>query len=152
MKIAFLCDHPQHWETVADWMFDEFCVVDRPCVTRTMMLEKIKTRKRAFPYTFVALIGDVCVGTITLYDNDLKGESATPWLGSLVVAPAWRGRGIARVLMAYLEGFARARGYSTLYLRTEHTAGYYERLGWRFVKETIDPVYDLPTRVYQKGV
>lgn len=152
MKIRPIYECPSCWDEVADWMFAEFCATDRPSVTRAMMLDKIKGRGHAFPYTFVAWEGAECVGTVTLYENDLAGDRATPWLGSLVVAPARRGRGLGRALIAYVLGFAKALGYETVFLRTEHTGAYYERLGWRFVRDTVDPAYALQTKVYQRSV
>lgn len=149
MKFERIYDHPEHRETVAGWMYDAFCREDRPSVTRADMSEKMKSRTNAFPYTFVALEGDVPVGSVTLYENDLKGESVTPWMGSLVVAPEHRGRGIGRALIRFICGFARGMGYDTLYLRTEHTSEYYELLGWEYVKTATDPVYDLVCDVYR---
>ncbi|MBQ3054762.1 MAG: GNAT family N-acetyltransferase [Oscillospiraceae bacterium] len=149
MKFEMIFDHPEHRATVAKWMYDEFCKTDRPSVSYEDMMKKLGSRTRNFPYTFLALEGDVPVGTVTLYENDLKGESLSPWMGSLVVAPELRGCGFGRELIAFIQGFARGLGYDTLYLRTEHTAKYYERLGWSFVKYTVDPAYDLETDVYQ---
>ena len=149
MKFEMLFDHPEHRATVAKWMYDEFCKVDRPSVSYEDMMEKLAGRTRAFPYTFLALEGDVAVGSVTLYENDLKGEDLSPWMGSLVVAPELRGLGCGRELIAFLRGFATAKGYRKLYLRTEHTAKYYEALGWRFVKHTVDPIYNLECDVYE---
>jgi len=149
MKFEMIFDHPEHRATVARWMYDEFCKTDRPSVSYEEMMKKLGSRTRSFPYTFLALEGDVPVGTVTLYENDLKGELLSPWMGSLVVAPELRGCGFGRELIAFIQGFARGLGYDTLYLRTEHTAKYYETLGWTFVKHTVDPVYDLETDVYQ---
>ncbi len=149
MRFEPIYDHPEHRALLAQWMYDEFCREDRPSVSLSDMVEKMKSRVNAFPYTFVALEGETPIGTVTLYENDLKGEAFTPWMGSLVVAPEYRGVGYGRALIAYICGFARGMGYDTIYLRTEHTAGYYEALGWEFVKRTTDPVYDLECDVYR---
>ena len=149
MKFDPIYDHPEHRALLSDWMYREFCETDRPSVSLFDMQNKLKSRTNAFPYTFVALDGDIPVGTVTLYENDLKGEPLTPWMGSLVVAPKLRGRGYGRELISFIRGFAKGLGYDKLYLRTEHTAGYYEMLGWTFVKHTVDPVYQLETDVYE---
>lgn len=149
MDFAPIYDHPEHRQTVAQWLYEEFCVTDRASVTLSDTNEKLKSRTNAFPYTYLALEDGEAVGTVTLYENDLKGSPFTPWLGSLVVAKPFRGRGIARALIAFVCGKARGMGYSELYLRTEHTAEYYEALGWEFVEKTVDPVYNLQTAVYR---
>lgn len=150
MKIVSLCEYPKYIEQVAEWTWHAFCEKDRPSVSIDAVRKKLQAQKMgALPHTYLALCGERAIGTVALYDNDLKGEQATPWLGSLYVPEEMRGQGIARALIAHVRKTAQKAGFDTLYLRTEHTAAYYEALGWQFVKETIDPVYQLQTSVYQ---
>lgn len=150
MKIVSLCEHPEYIEQVAEWTWRAFCKEDRPSVTIDAVRKKLQAQKiGVLPHTYIALCGGRAVGTVAMYDNDLKGEAVTPWLGSLFVPEEMRGRGIARALISHVRSVAQSAGFDTLYLRTEHTAAYYEALGWEFVKETVDPVYQLQTRVYR---
>jgi len=80
---------------------------------------------------FVALEGASPVGMIWLLEHEdvATHMHLTPWLSSLVVAPAHRKRGIAAALVAHIETCATSGGASTLYLLTE-SPSYYFRLGW----------------------
>jgi GNAT superfamily N-acetyltransferase len=70
----------------------------------------------------------------------------TPWLGSVVVDPAYRGRGFGAALTRQVEVLALTRGFTLLYLQTERdNGGLYARLGWRICER-------LPYRGYQATV
>jgi len=62
-----------------------------------------------------------------------------PSLG-IVVDPAWRGRGIARLLMQFLHGAARIRGCERIRLKVYpenvRAKALYESLGYRFGEVT----------------
>jgi GNAT superfamily N-acetyltransferase len=60
----------------------------------------------------IAEIGNVPVGCV-LFEPEPNG---TLYLGRLAVHPAWRGRGIARALIAFVEDEARRRGLDRLRL------------------------------------
>lgn len=62
---------------------------------------------------FVAEDGDEILGTIALARKDGYGE-----VKSMFVSPAARGRGVARALLAHLEGVARGLGLTMLRLET----------------------------------
>ena len=150
MNIVSLLEYPQYIPQVAAWNWRAFCKEERPSVTQAAVERKLRAqRPDALPQTYLALQDGAPVGTATLYDNDLAGDAATPWLGSLFVPEAMRGQGIAQTLIAHVKAMARARGFQTLYLRTEHTAAYYEARGWEFVRRTVDPAYGMETTVYQ---
>ncbi len=150
MKIVSLCDFPEYIDTVANWTWNEFCKVDRPTVTLEQTKAKLCAQtKDSIPHTYVAVIDGAPVGTIAYYDNNLQGSSFTPWMGSLYVLPEMRGKNIARALILHIRKRAKTAGFDTLYLRTEHTSKYYEKLGWTKVCDTIDPAHNLPTSVYK---
>ncbi|MEG2378519.1 MAG: GNAT family N-acetyltransferase, partial [Clostridia bacterium] len=147
------CERRELIPRVAEWMYNEFCVQDRPAITLDDMEKKLYSRNmNALPFTYVALENDVPVGTVTLYDNDLPGEDFTPWLGSLCVTKECRGKGIGRALIEFAECTARDLGFEMLYLRTEHTDDYYKMLGWTLVKSTLDTAFNLDTRVYRMSL
>lgn len=60
------------------------------------------------------------------------------WLASLFVPTDFRGQHIEEKLVYEVKRIVKELGYSTLYLRTEHTAEYYIKLGWQFLKKAID--------------
>lgn len=62
---------------------------------------------------FIAEAEDRCVGTIALAHKDGYAE-----VKSMFVAPAARGQGVARILLAHLELVARSKGVAMLRLET----------------------------------
>lgn len=71
------------------------------------------------------------VGTASLVDEDLAPRPwLSPWLASVYVLPAWRGRGIASMLVRRVEHEARQAGIKRLYLFTPDRQALYRRLGW----------------------
>lgn len=83
----------------------------------------------------LARVGGHAIGTARLLPA-APGEA--PHIGRVAVLPAWRGRGVGRVLMAYLHAVARGRGATGIVISAQLTAmPFYERLGY----EAIGPTY-----------
>lgn len=68
---------------------------------------------------------------------ELRGPDAL--LRSLAVAPAARGRGLGRSLVAAAEQHARAHGVARLYLLTTSAAAFFARLGYVHVAREQAP-------------
>jgi len=137
-EIVYLCDHPQHAETAAKWIFDEFIdgIKDR---TYGQVVESWKiSNKDKLPVRLVAVKDGRCLGAIAIVENDLRCRDYTPWLASLYVDAAHRNKGIGRGLIERVKEIAREMGYKEIYLRTEHAGGYYRKLGWQYVETTND--------------
>ena len=60
-------------------------------------------------------------------------------LRSLAVAPAFRGRGLARELVAFAESFSAAQSVETLYLLTTTAEGFLLRLGYSPASRSAAP-------------
>lgn len=69
-------------------------------------------------------------------------------LRSLVVAPAYRGDGLAGQLCEMVTAQARAEGIETLYLLTEQAAGYFARLGFERIERAQAPAEVAATRQF----
>jgi predicted N-acetyltransferase YhbS len=92
---------------------------------------------------------DICVGTISLVENDLQCRPHyTPWLASLFVPEEYRKQGIGEQLIEHIKGLAREMGYNKIYLRTEDAETYYQRLNWQYIETCADDVFDLVTHVF----
>ena len=84
------------------------------------------------PIVLVALDGaGTLVGTASLLFDDLEDDPRNPWLASVFVPAAQRGKGVASALVAAIEDAARRLDYPILYLFTTSAARLYARLGWR---------------------
>jgi GNAT superfamily N-acetyltransferase len=70
------------------------------------------------------------LGTASLIAHDIDGDLRTPWLASVFVAPAARGRGIASALVSAVERLATKLGVERLYLFTTKQERLYAGLGW----------------------
>ena len=95
-----------------------------------------RCRRAGLPFGVVALahdgVTDVPVGTGALDASSYGAADATetPWIVGLVVAPPWRGQGIASGIVAALEDAARAKGWSRLHCATIAGEGVLVRRGW----------------------
>ena len=84
------------------------------------------------PLTFVALHNNTPVGMCSLRENDGIRPDLKPWLASLVVAPSYQKKGIAKKLMDASKQKALELGFEKVYLfafdRTIPV--YYTSHGW----------------------
>lgn len=88
------------------------------------------------PSVFVAMQGDIPVGTASLIADDMSiRPELTPWLASVFVIPEWRGRGIASALVQRVEAEAQASRLGQFYLYTPDQQALYQRLGWQPIEQ-----------------
>ncbi|MBC8716768.1 GNAT family N-acetyltransferase [Ochrobactrum sp. Marseille-Q0166] len=77
-----------------------------------------------------ALWNGELAGFVLLIHNDLDSHPhLKPWVASLLVAPEFRGRGIAKALMASIEAAAHELGYGEVYLYTDKP-DLYRKIAW----------------------
>ncbi len=141
MRIEFLADHPDAIETLARWHYGEW----RELIP-DWSLEKARrelaehTGRITIPTTLVALEGTEVVGSASLLVEDLpEWKQLTPWVASVFVAPAWRGRGVGSRLVARAVEVAGQTGAATVYLLTPGQEAFYRRLGWSVVEVASNP-------------
>ncbi|WP_343312689.1 GNAT family N-acetyltransferase [Brucella sp. BE17] len=86
----------------------------------------------------IALWNGEAAGLALLIDNDLETHPhLTPWIASVFVSPAHRGKGIAKKLVGEIEAAAAALGYKEAYLYTEKP-DLYRQVGWHDFEELND--------------
>jgi predicted N-acetyltransferase YhbS len=131
-RIEHLADRPRHLALVAAWQQTEFGYLN-PSIT----LEQREARLResledaGLPLTLVAVSDDGApAGAATLLPRTITHPHLTPWLSTVVVPPAYRGRGIASALSLGIALEAARLGFPTIYLFTPHNASLYRRIGW----------------------
>ncbi len=84
------------------------------------------------PLTWVALEEGRLLGSASLVPSDMETRpELEPWLASVFVDPGARGRGVGSLLVKFVMGEARGRGFRQLYLFTPDRQRFYQRLGWR---------------------
>jgi GNAT superfamily N-acetyltransferase len=86
----------------------------------------------AVPFMMVAHDGPDFAGAASVIASDLaERPQFTPWVATVWVEPACRGRGIGRALVAQAAAAAFALGTETLYLcAREHLHDFYAGQGW----------------------
>lgn len=96
------------------------------------------TNDNCLPLTIAAFHAAQPVGMCSLRDNDGIHTDLKPWLGSLVVHPAYQNRGIGKMLIDSIKQKAQDLGFTTLYLfaHDKLTADYYIRAGWKIIEKT----------------
>jgi GNAT superfamily N-acetyltransferase len=90
------------------------------------------------PVTWVAVDNTAAaLGAVALGPSDVADRpELMPCVWGMVVRADRRGRGIGRLLLRRLEGFAVERGYPAVWVATGPSAvGYYERCGWQRTAE-----------------
>jgi predicted N-acetyltransferase YhbS len=104
------------------------------------------------PLTFIALENGNPVGMCSLRENDGIRPDLLPWLGSLVVDPAFQKQGIGKMLMDMTKQKAKTLGFETLYLFAFDPTipNYYERVGWQ--KIGMDEFKGYPVTVMETAL
>jgi GNAT superfamily N-acetyltransferase len=139
LAIDFLKNRPEHLLTVARWVHDEWTHVTDPDFENQVQVSRGWLNDERIPLCLVALEGERCVGTVSIFVDDLASrQDLTPWLAALYVDAEYRDRGIGGALIERLLAVARGLGIRRLYLHTETASGYYRRKGWRFLFRTVN--------------
>ncbi|HIW13260.1 MAG TPA: GNAT family N-acetyltransferase [Candidatus Salinicoccus stercoripullorum] len=141
METAFLSKRPQYKTEVARIIFERFHLDER---RKGTFKETVKFFSQSgitgYPITMIALKGGKCVGTVSIYRNDLPERPAyQPWLAALYVLPDFRGQGVADRLVRDMLNHLSGLGYETIYAKTETQSryDYYMQKGWELL-ETVD--------------
>src|SRR5687768_17545936 len=133
-KFGLLSDCKQHIPCLANLWYDELGRHWNSEATvagaEANLLKHLNTE--SLPLTVVAIQEDKPVGMASLRESDGLSLPLTPWLGSLVVDPAFRGCGIGEALVRQIQKKAIAFGHERLYLfafdRT--ISEWYGRIKW----------------------
>jgi GNAT superfamily N-acetyltransferase len=122
-----------HVAEVARWLHAEWWATEGWSLAATEAFLRAAAGPAA-PISFVAEAEGRPLGTATLdMDDLLTRPDLAPWLASVLVAPAARGRGLGSRLAAHVEAAAAALGHTRIYLHTMDRAGFYAARGWRVI-------------------
>ena len=133
MRVDYLAHHPQHVGTLAGLHLAQWKAL-LPDWTYAQAFAELASHAEGpvIPTTVVALGDDgALLGSCSLLQNDHDDiRDYTPWLASLYVLEAHRGRGVGRALTQRIVAEAAVLGVATLYLYTYDAQRYSEALGW----------------------
>lgn len=135
-----MSDLPAALPLVAAWQHGEWGDL-QPGDTLQKREERLQEHLQGagMPLTVVALVDGGpagCAGLVA--EEQSEHADLTPWLSSVYVDPAYRGRGVGTALTRAVERKAWDLGWSRLYLCTWNAQSFYESLGWsRFRTFTI---------------
>ena len=141
IEIKLLADCEEHIPALAKLWYEEISQHWVPDAS----IEKAKKRlithlnKEAIPMAMVALQDGSPVGMVCLRETDGIRPGVTPWLGSLVVNPKFRGQKVGERLINSVKTQAKLFHHNILYLLAfDPTIPlWYARLGWQHVGEDM---------------
>ena len=89
--------------------------------------------KEDMPLTYIALYGEIPVGSCTFHLKDEVRSDLGPWIGDLVIDPRYQKQGIGKMLVEVAVQKAKELGFKNLYVFTFDPAipAYYQPLGWK---------------------
>ena len=151
MRIRSLANFPEHLEGVAGWIHREFIDAEKMSLEHLVMKFRGMHADR-IPLTLIALEDGECIGTVSLFSSDLASRrDLSPWLAALYVPREKRGMGTGRSLVAACVEKAAELGHESLFLRTEHAAGFYRKLGWEHYSDE-NAEGGVPTAVFRIAI
>ncbi len=87
---------------------------------------------------YLLMDGEDLVAFATLTGQDaIRDESLTPWIGFVFTQPEYRGHRYSAQLLSHCEEEAAKRGYSKVYIATDHI-GLYEKFGYVYMENRMD--------------
>ena len=138
VELADLADYPEAIGRLARWYHDEWYDIERLSLAALTNELTERLSDATLGRTFLARADGAVVGCISLDRSDLPGhESLGPWLASLYVVPAWRGRGLGATLIRHVVRVATAAGAPALYLWTAGSTRRYEAAGFHPLQQTL---------------
>ena len=88
MVFDYLCNYPQYYKNVADWMFNQWSYLYKDSKKEEWLKNIIKrSNKNSIPEIIICEINSKLVGTASIVQCDMDTHKhLTPWLASVYVA------------------------------------------------------------------
>lgn len=127
-KIVKLKDCPEKKKEAANWFHEKWGIP----VSAYLESMDASLAGDLIQEWYLCLKGDKIIAGMGEIANDFHDKKElSPNLCAVYTEEAYRGKGIAGRMLAYVVEDNRKRGISPLYLLTDHV-GFYERYGWQF--------------------
>ena len=138
-QVQQLSECLQHLEAVGNWIFHQWW--SRRCDSAEVVSAWLRThtQKDKVPYTVVALVGGIPVGSCSVIQNDcVHRPQYSPWVAAVFVKPEMRHRGIASAMLQEAAAIARRADVKGLYIDCLGvTAPVYEKNGWKVYEREV---------------
>ncbi len=132
LNVTTIAARPDLAPLVARWIWEEWGRAKGRPLERAVASVSARTAHTGLEQCFIVLEDGEPTATASLVTRDCETRpDLSPWLASVFVAPAYRGRGYARVLVTTVESAARTAGVPALWLITETAEQLYASLGWK---------------------
>lgn len=132
--IDLLKNHPEAIQDLARIWMEVLGKIWMPDFPLSQVIQRFQDHlnDNSLPLTYIALYEGKPIGMCSLRNNDGFPSDFSPWLGSLVVDPAYQKRGVGKQLIDAAKKKASSLGFQKLYLFTFdlEVVDYYTRLGW----------------------
>lgn len=93
---------------------------------------------RGWETPFAALAGERIVGMATISETDYYPlPELFPWISTVFVSEAYRGRRISERLIDCANQYARGLGFTRSYIPTSHV-GLYEKYGYQYLRDIVN--------------
>ncbi len=141
LEIKLLTECQEHIPELANLWFEEISKhwVPNASVERAKQNLIRHPNEDKMPMAFVAFSEGKPIGMVALRENDGIQPDLIPWLGSLVVDPAYRKRKVGEALIEATKNQARIFGYEKIYLLAfdKTIPKWYAKLGWKVIGKDV---------------
>jgi N-acetylglutamate synthase-like GNAT family acetyltransferase len=148
-SVKHLADCQEHIPPLAKLWYEEISRhwAPNPSIKKTEQKLIDHSNRDQMPMAFVALQDNQPIDMACLRENDGIREDISPWLGSLVVHPNYRGQKVGETLIDTIKQKAKALGHQVLYLLAFDPTipEWYAKLGWVYIGD--DKLFDHPVTV-----
>lgn len=138
ITFAYLADHREAIPVIARWYYNEWGhkVEERSADALARRLTKYLHRDK-IPLMMLAIDRDTIAGAAQLKYREMDiYPDKQHWLGGVFISEAYRGKGIATLLIDKVIKKAQSLGVGLLHLQTERLdGGLYTQLGWKPIEQ-----------------
>lgn len=138
-EVKQLAECQRHIETVGNWIFQEWWSKRGESAEAVLDWLRTHNQKDKVPYTVVALVDGIPVGSCSVIENDcVHRPQYAPWVAAVFIKPEMRNRGIASAILQEAAAIAHRANVHGLYIDClAITAPLYEKNGWRIFEREV---------------
>lgn len=150
MQIISVKENPEYKERAihyfqSKWANEESMPVYDDCISHCI------TTSSPLPQWYLLETEGEMIGCAGLITNDfISRMDLYPWICAIYIEKDFRGNAYGSLLMEKAKADAKAGGFSSVYLCTDHI-GYYEKYGFTYIGEGHHP-WGESSRIYEANL